>query len=367
MRTALAQHVAMRILALAVALSLGGLALTGCDVEDPDAAESDLTQSLTLRFESAGGALSLKSSGKKLVCADRFEGLAGERVTCTRSGETLQVIVKSDGVAEDQASVIAVRDLGGKRGYYACTPSGDVEGLPSQMKCKATTIRPRGSGGLSSPFDSSVEGVGTPNTHWVDDAKSVLRGMEPRTPEEFTALKGVGVSRVLIFKNTTGKDDVTKEIAGWQLPAKDVLHVPFQWKDLPGFKAPCEQTVQALKFIQASEKAKQKVFFHCTVGEDRTGYLAALYDVLFHGTDAREAFDQDMCERGYGKGNPQKPGFVVGQLEDSLAPLYRSMAHLIAEKKLTKTLDPAVCAVEPTVPEDFLADAACGVSTTLVP
>ena len=48
----------MRILALVAAANLG-LSLAGCDVEDPDASESDLTQSLTLRFESAGGALSL--------------------------------------------------------------------------------------------------------------------------------------------------------------------------------------------------------------------------------------------------------------------------------------------------------------------
>ncbi|MBK8938815.1 MAG: hypothetical protein IPM79_14605 [Polyangiaceae bacterium] len=115
--------------------------------------ESDLTQSMTLRFELADGVVSLRASGKKLTCSERFEGLAGERVTCERDGEDLQVIVKAD-----KKSVVVVRDLAGKRGYYTCTPSGDVEGLPAQMKCKATTLRPRGTGGLSSPFDSSVEG-----------------------------------------------------------------------------------------------------------------------------------------------------------------------------------------------------------------
>lgn len=343
------------------------MALVGCDVADATTEEDELTQSLTLRFASNAGALTLTSSGKKLTCSERFEGVDGERVTCARSGERLQVIVKTDG-----GHVVAVRDLSGKRGYYACTPSGEVEGLPSEMlpslmQCKATTIHPRGSGGLSSPFDSSAEGVSTPNAHWVDGAMTVLRGMEPRTPEEFAELKAAGIARVLIFKNVTGKDDVAKEIAGWALPSKDVLHVPFAWKDLPGFQAPCEQTVQALRFIQASAKAKKKVFFHCTVGEDRTGYLAALHAMLFEGASERAAFDQDMCEHGYAEGNPQKPGFVTGKLEEGLTPLYRSMAFLVATKKLTTALDASVCATEPNVPESFLPDAACGVSTTLVP
>lgn len=353
----------MRLALLAPVAALAALTvLAGCDVGDATTEEDDLSQSLTLRFESTGGALSLKSSGKKLVCDERFEGVDGERVTCARSGERLQVIVKADG-----GSVVAVRDLSGKRGYYACTPSGEIEGLPSQLKCKATTIHPRGSGGLSSPFDSSVDGVSTPNAHWVDDAMTVLRGMEPRTPGEFAELKTAGISRVLIFKNVTGKDDVAKEIAGWALPSKDVLHVPFVWKDLPGFEGPCEQTVESLRFIQASAKAKKKVFFHCTVGEDRTGYLAALYAMLFEGADARAAFDQDMCEHGYAEGNPQKPGFVTGKLEDGLTPLYRSMAFLVSTKKLTTALDASVCATEPVIPDTFLPDASCGVSTTLLP
>jgi hypothetical protein len=191
--------------------------------------------------------------------------------------------------------------------------------------------------------------------------------MEPRTPEQFDELRAAGVERVLIFKNTTGHDDVGEEIAAWGLPEGDVLHVPFQWKDLDGFTTPCEQTLQALRFIEESEAAEQTVFFHCTVGEDRTGYLAAVRAVL-DGEDARAAFDGDMCEHGYASGNPQKPGFVLGKLEDGLTPLYRSMAYLIAQGVLTDRLESAACAAQPEVPEDFMPDAlVCGTSTTLVP
>ncbi len=347
---------------LVVASALAVIPSVACD-ETVESSEHDLTQSLTLRFQSADGALTLKSSGKKLSCSERFEGLAGERISCERAGERLQVIVKST-----EASVIAVRDLGKKRGYYACTPSGDVEGAPALMKCKITKIRPRGTGGLSSPFDPSVAGVSVPNTHWVDDDEALLRGMEPRTPAQFEELRAAGVQRVLIFKNTTGDDDVGEEIAAWDLPEGDVLHVPFQWKDLQGFQGPCEQTLEALRFLRESVASGKTAFFHCTVGEDRTGYLAALHGMLFEGAPPDAAFEQDMCERGYASGNPQKPGFVLGKLDEGLTPLFRSMAFLVDQGVLTADLDPAACAEEPDVPDEFLSEPlACGVSTTLLP
>jgi hypothetical protein len=335
--------------------------------DEPGSDESFATalpKSLTLRLEvGSDGALSLKSSGKSLACFERFDGLAGERISCSRSGEKLQILIKDDGT-----SVLAVRDLGKKRGYYACSRTGDAAGAPAEMKCKLTTIEPRGSGGLSSPFDASVEGVSVPNSHWVNDEETILRGMEPRSPEQYAELKELGVSRVVVFKNMTGKDTIDEEIAGWGLPEGDLLHVPFQWKDFDGFETPCEQTVAALRFIRDSVEADERVFFHCTVGEDRTGYLAAMYALVFEGADPRTAFEMEMCEHGYASGNPQKPGFVLGKLDDHLTPLYRSMAFLVADQKLNEELDPAVCAAAPEVPDEFLPDTlACGVSTTLEP
>ena len=107
---------------LAVAVLLG----IGC-VEDPRSDEefsTALSKTLTLKFQTKpDGTLTLKSSTKLLTCSERFEGIAGERVTCSRSGEKLQVIVKSSG-----DSVVAVRDLSSKRGYYTCTRTGDVAG-----------------------------------------------------------------------------------------------------------------------------------------------------------------------------------------------------------------------------------------------
>ena len=195
-----------------------------------------------------------------------------------------------------------------------------------------------------------------------------MRGMEPRTDEQFDELRAVGIERVLIFKNSTNNHPVSEEIDHWNLPEADLLHVPFRWKDHGGFQDPCEQTVVALGFIRESEETSRPVFYHCTVGEDRTGYLAALYAMLYYGADPRTAFAEDMCERGYSRGNPQKPYYVTGKLSGEMTPLYRSMAYLVSQGILDSELDPEVCATEPTVPEDFLSGTLrCGVSTNLVP
>jgi len=305
----------MRTLLLVTGLALVGA--TGCTLEDSVGdSENNLTETWTLRFALDDDDLILKSSNRRMECYERFEGLAGERVTCERDGEKVQVIVKAEGT-----SVVAVRDMGYERGYYNCSREGDVEGLPTTMKCKRTSIRPRGTGGLSSPFDSTAPGITIPNSHWVDEGQTVLRGMEPRTEEQFDEILAAGIEKVLIFKNSTHNHPVSDEIEHWDLDAEDVLHVPFRWKDLGGFQTPCEHTLAALDFIRESEEASEPVFYHCTVGEDRTGYLGALYAMLYYGADPRAAFEDDMCERGFASGNPQKPYFVVNALAGEVTPL----------------------------------------------
>ena len=92
-----------------------------------------------------------------------------------------------------------------------------------------------------------------------------------------------------------------------EVTAEDVKSIAFPWKGYPDFKTPCRQTVQGLRFLVGHAQRGMKVYFHCTVGEDRTGELAGLYRMLAEGLDASTAFHGELCEGGYSAGNPQKP------------------------------------------------------------
>lgn len=378
----------MRTLATSICLGFSAFLLAACgaeSAEDPgeDVAESELT-SLAVRLEGAAEGLAvndrprLKSRARgDLACSDRFEIDGRVRLTCTRNTERLEVILR-DGKGLLVHKADAAKD---SETFFDCTTSGEGEGgLPASLQCTKATLRDRGGhGGLSSPFASSVPGIDIPNAHLVGGDTNLLRGMAPTKEESYDQLFAAGIGAVLLFKNATGNgSDVADEEATLRargLPASRFLHVPFAWRDLPSFEEPCMQVVDGLKFLVKNLAAGKKTFFHCTVGEDRTGLLAATYRLLTEaGLDAGVAWDGEMCERGYGAGNPLKPGFVVGQLENGLKPLYQKMAYLIATGALTKgSLDRSVCSVDPSTKADFEAKALpatrlrCGTSTLFEP
>jgi len=369
MRLAQLSFLALPFFALACAAQTEGVAPEQ-GAEQPaeesaeDSREDELVAKLTLDLTAdAAGTLTIANAADALACGPRFVGLAGDRVTCKRTGETLNVILKKEG------KPVVIQDANRKRTYYTCTRSGTLSaGTPKKLKCSSTTVKPRGTGGLSSPFDATVTGVSLPNAHWVGAGKTLLRGMEPRVAAQYDELRAAGVGSVIIFKNPTQHDNIDEEVATWALPESDVLKVPFAWKAVPSFETTCKQTLDALRFIKAKRAQNKKVLFHCTVGEDRTGYLAAVQRMIFDDVPAKQAFDHEMCEHGYSSGNPQKPTFVTAELGRSLTPLFRKMAYLTQTGALSETLSDAACSQEPQVPEDFLATGlSCGISTLFTP
>lgn len=373
-------------------LLLGGLATGGCAAEtsadganpgDPGASESELT-ALSVTLDGTGASLAVDDRPRlkpraegSLSCAQRFEIDGRVRLSCTRGDELLEVIVRAGegkGLLLHKAARRADR-----RTFYACTLSGSgPDGLPKKLACQNTPLRDRsGHGGLVSPFDSTVDGIDIPNAHTVGTSGKLLRSMEPGSPQDFDQLFAANVGAVLVFKNATSTGhDVEEEMQTFVqrgLPQSRVVNIPFKWKDIGAFKDSCEQTVQGLKFIKTNLAAGKKTLFHCTVGEDRTGFLAAMHRMLAEqNLDAGKAWDSEMCEHGYGAGNPLKPGFVVGTLESTLKPLYRKMAYLAAKGELD-ALDTSVCATDPEGAADFATKAPaldrlkCGTSTLFVP
>lgn len=360
---------------------LASAAVVACGGSEPSgeaAEEQDLTE-LKLTFGGSADAPELADSPKltsgasgALVCGDRFEQNGRVRFACKRGAELGEVIL--DGAAKK--AVVVYRPLGrgvDKRSVYTCTSTGDAA-LP-KLQCTPKRPTTHGGGGLASPFAPTVPGISIPNAHLVGGNPNLIRGMAPRDDAQYVELEAAGVDAVLIFKNaTTAADEVKTEIdrlvADHGVKDGDAIGIPFKWKDIGPFKAPCEQTVSALDFIAARLAENKKTYFHCTVGEDRTGTLAALERLAAEPDLTPErAWDEEMCERGYGSGNPLKPSAVTKALEDSLKPLYRKLSWLQKKGKL----DAAACNADPTGDAAFEREAVpldrlvCGTSTRFEP
>ncbi len=195
---------------------------------------------------------------------------------------------------------------------------------------------------LSSPFPSSVEGLSIKNSHQV--SHNIYRGMNPLG--KIDELINFDITDIIIFKNQTRTeiDDQYLEMENKSAQMMS-LQVDFLWHKYPSYKVACEQTLQALTLMrEVNEDSNRKLFFHCTVGEDRTGHLAGLWRMLSQGWSMRKAFYNEMCENGYANGNPQKPDYVVGEIRKDLTPLFMYMAQKIESGELSLgVLSKATC------------------------
>ena len=174
----------------------------------------------------------------------------------------------------------------------------------------------------------------------------VYRGRAPK-PEEYKKLIKKGITTVIIFKNQN-HSEVDDEIAGLEklgMSPEKIYHIPLPWKDIPSETQACEQVIQALAIVsQVEASAQDKVFFHCTVGEDRTGLLAGLSAQLLGLRDQPSSYLKEMCNKGYASGNLHKPTDVSESVERSLTPLYLKISSLIVSGQLTRSnLNPEVC------------------------
>tara|TARA_B110001454_G_scaffold219204_1_gene252222 strand:- start:40689 stop:41378 length:690 start_codon:yes stop_codon:yes gene_type:complete len=156
--------------------------------------------------------------------------------------------------------------------------------------------------------------------------------------KDSTFLKQTGFTHVLIFKNEV-KDEVSKEIADLQkagIPAANIYHVPFKWKDMGPVEESCVQVVQALDYLVKIEKSRShKILFHCTAGEDRTGALAGLYRMLYSRWNIDRAFVDEMCAHGYEAGDKRKPQPVVNEVREEVTPVFLAVAGLIIDGKIS--------------------------------
>lgn len=193
---------------------------------------------------------------------------------------------------------------------------------------------------VASPFKSTVPGITIGNTHLVD-AKGILRGSQPG--KKLTELKDWGVTDVIIFKSPT-RDEVKVERSALKELGIRSHHIAFRWKDLVSNEVACKQVIRALKIIRDNRSKNRVTFFHCTVGEDRTGMLAGLWRMLDDAQSADEAWRSEMCPNGYADGNKFKPKSVADAIHAELTPLYFGIAEKINNNELSlENLGPDIC------------------------
>ncbi|WP_373998164.1 tyrosine-protein phosphatase [Bdellovibrio bacteriovorus] len=212
---------------------------------------------------------------------------------------------------------------------------------------------------LVSVAQAAVEGSTIPNAHVIysEGDMAVIRGKAPANKKQMEELLALGVEEFLIFKNDT-KGEVAKQIStlqGLGISKKSITHIPFLWKDLHDFKSSCEMTMQALRTIEKAVEDNKSIYFHCTVGEDRTGYLAGLWG-LWAGTykTVKQSVNEELCARGYEAGNPRKPyRDVVFKIRETLTPTYLKMTMILSEaKQRGLSLDESLCSEEPELNVD---------------
>jgi hypothetical protein len=191
---------------------------------------------------------------------------------------------------------------------------------------------------------AEVSGLTVKNSHLVAQAQGkVFRGSEPLGKEK--ELSRLGITDVLIFKNDT-HGEVGKEQAGLtKANIKNIYKIPFEWKKSANEASQCRHLIDALGIVaKVYQTTGRAIFFHCTVGEDRTGMLAGLFKMMVARSSAKEVFQNEMCARGYEAGNEDKPKHVVDEIRAGLTPLFLRMAASIDKGELSlQRIDKRIC------------------------
>ena len=228
---------------------------------------------------------------------------------------------------------------------------------------------------FKSPFPSTIPQTKLGNAHALSTGAyneiDLIRGRTPRSREEFSSLiNDLRITDFLIFKNQT-KNEVAVETAILQRDfgfSKDQIHyIPMKYKDFDSFQSTCLMTVKALRLIREIERRKtRRLFFHCTLGEDRTGMLSGLWRIVGQNQPLNKSFHGEMCRWGYGAGNKNKPPFIVNKIRAGLTVHFHKMYFLLMKNRRAGkfTLGDGMCRVDPAESQAFQKWHAEAVKTT---
>jgi protein-tyrosine phosphatase len=180
----------------------------------------------------------------------------------------------------------------------------------------------------------------------IEGSAHVFRGRSPKA-YEIQQMVNSGINSVLIIKNQT-KNEVDEEIAlliEAGISPEKIYHIPLLWKDIISEVETCEHILTAIGILQKAEvSSEDKILFHCTVGEDRTGLVAGLFYQLLNQKSTDESYKTQMCKKGYAGGNYRKPKNVAALVDQNLTPLYFKISKLIQEGEINfSNIDASIC------------------------
>lgn len=174
----------------------------------------------------------------------------------------------------------------------------------------------------------------------------IYRSRAPKATE-MGALVNTGITSVLIFKNQikTEVDEEIQQLTAAGISRRKIYNIPFLWKGIPSDEAACGQVIDALKIlVRVQHSNSDKIVFHCSVGEDRTGLLAGLITQILQVENTEMSYENQMCAKGYAGGNPHKPKAVSAAVDKYLTPLYFEMSRMIEQGLISESkLDKKVC------------------------
>ena len=175
----------------------------------------------------------------------------------------------------------------------------------------------------------------------------IFRGSQPFKESHYEQLKKMNIKNVIIFKleNTYEVFDEKLKLIEYGFEPENIFHIPMKWKNFKNFTEACEQTKLALEILIKSYINKERTYFHCTAGQDRTGYLDGLFQILINQKNSiEEVFQNRLCQFGYSSADSKKPMAISKAIDQELTVYFQQIAQKIqALKEIGQSIEDLNC------------------------
>lgn len=179
----------------------------------------------------------------------------------------------------------------------------------------------------------------------------IFRGSQPFKDSHYEQLKKLNIKNVIIFKVEKDQEVMSEKLKLVQfgIEPQHIYHVPMKWKDFSDYTEACEWTKKALMILARSYQNHERTYFHCTAGQDRTGYLDGLFHLLIHPElSFNEVFRQRLCQYGYSAAEPKKPTSISKAIDQEMTIYFEKMAYQIEIlNRRGQSIDQLNCQSEP--------------------